>query len=748
MESSNNTIDIKDVDPDKIKMLGQEEQESKDYTLKAVKPSDDPDDAETPQYQQAIELTEDQTDRLLEAAICEFKAIKQERDELHLEERWMMLQNQYDGIMEENQDQQFSLHMHTTKIKIDAIVRAAKTSFFDSDPKFAITPQPGYAAKDSRGADEVCQQQQDFLDFEISQELNLEGPFEMALYSSAIKGVGILKFPWKYRREKRQREECYEGKFVVQGIVQGKAIVRNPGLELFVQNYPDAKTRYPDLYEKVKSGKTIYVQAKYNDIVYNNPDPQYIENENFYVYDFVDGLKGIKSARCIAERQLYTWNELREMEYCEGWSHIDSMRFPGSVRNDTYKQMTEAQRKESDKEFKDADTRKYPVIEQTYFFNLKDTGDIEDEVKVKFWWSEDREVLLHCQHYPYENISTEYIPIYMRRIRPGFWQDGMSIASDLSDSNLAENALINFMLEMAWIETTVTPVIKEGSPAEKQIMTRRWNHGVPLVIKKDASEVSKEIMFLQKPQSQAAGMIPIIQYLLQQDDNVTGVSSLMTGRESPTDPRAPAIKTMALLKQSGLNIESYVKTALPSFNEIAVILLALYYQMTEDSKAFLTRKTVQDLTNSDPFKRISRQQMIAKTNIKSQAYAFALDKIQEKQENIALYSVLRTEIAARGDAESLDNLVRSLVESWSPQWKTRVGLVWPTLSEFKQRQLQMAAKGCAAYITQLKQQEQVSGVPAQADAQKLVALLGQLQQMSMASPEDQQKMAKQANGGS
>lgn len=739
-------LDPKDIDPDKIKMPGQEAMESKDYTLKVVKPKNDPESSETPQYQQEIVLDEKQTDRLMEAAIRDVAAIKQERQTLGLEERWAMLQNQYDGIMEENQDQQFSLHMHTTKIKIDAIVRAAKTSFMDSDPKFAITPQPGYAMKDSRKADEVCQQQQDFLDFEISEELGLEGPFEMALYSSAIKGVGLLKLPWKYREEKRQREECYEGKFIIQGVNNGKAVVTNPGLELFVQNYPDAKTRYPSLYDKVMRGKTIYVQADYTEVVYNNPDPQYIENENFYVYDFVDGLKGLKSARCIAERQKYTWSELKYMEAKEGWYNIDSMRFPGSARGDQDKKKTPKERKDS--EYKDADTRKYDVIEHTYVFNTDDTGKIEDEIKIKFWWAEDREVMLFCEHYPYENISTEYIPIYLRRIRPGFWQNALSIASDLSDSNLAENALVNFMLEMAWIETVVTPVVKEGSPTEKQLMTKRWNHGVPIVVRKDASEISKEITFLQKPQSQAAGMIPIIQYLLKQDDDVTGVSSLMTGKESPTDPRAPATKTIALLKQSGINIESYVKTALPSFNEIATILLALYYQMTEDSKAFMTKRTVQDLTNGNPFKQISRQQMVAKTNIKSQAYAFALDKIQEKQENIALFSVVRSEIAARGDAESLDNLVRSLIEGWSPQWKTRVGLIWPSLSEFKQRQVKMAAQGCATYMASLAQQEKVTGLPANADAQKLVAMLGQLQQMSMASPEDKQKMVQQADGGS
>ena len=303
------------------------------------------------------------------------------------------------------------------------------------------------------------------------------------------------------------------------------------------------------------------------------------------------------------------------------------------------------------------------------------------------------------------------------------------------------------MLEMAWIETTVTPVIKEGSSVEKQLMSRRWNHGVPLVVPRDASEVSKEITFLPKPQSQAAGMIPIIQYLLKQDDDVSGVQSPMTGRESPTDPRAPAAKTIALMKMSGLNIEGYIKCALPSFNEIATIILALNYQMTENSRAFLTRNLAQEVTNTDPFKHITRQQMVAKTMIKSQAYAFALDKIQEKQQNIALYSVLRSEIAARGDAESLDNLVRSLVESWSPQWKARVDKIWPSLDQFKKRQMQMALKGVTAYMQQLTQQEGVTGVQANPQAQKLISMMQQLQQLSMMAPADQQKAMEDAQKG-
>lgn len=335
-------------EPIKLEIQGQREQEEKDYELtRGPKPKEETPTNETPEYHQAIDLTEKQDDRLMEIAVREFEAIKQEREELGLEEKWRMYQNQYDGVMEENQDQQFNVHMHTTKIKIDAIVRGAKASFLESDPKFAITPQPGYAYRNSREADEVCTAQQDFLDFQISQDLSLENPLEKALYSNAIKGApGMLKIPWKYRSEPREREECYEGRFVVQGVVQGRAIVRNPGLEELVQKYPDIQKRHPDIYEAVKRGKTQYVQAKYSEVTYNNPDPQFVPIENFYVYNRTDGLKGLKECRCICETKEYSWNDLREMERSEGWSNIDSMRYPGSVRSAEYKKMTEAERNE------------------------------------------------------------------------------------------------------------------------------------------------------------------------------------------------------------------------------------------------------------------------------------------------------------------------------------------------------------------------------------------------------------------
>jgi hypothetical protein len=290
---------------------------------------------------------------------------------------------------------------------------------------------------------------------------------------------------------------------------------------------------------------------------------------------------------------------------------------------------------------------------------------------------------------------------------------------------------LNFMLEAAWIDNTTTPVVKEGSVTEQQLMNKRWTHGVPLVIRRDATEVSKEITFLPKPASNVAGIMSVIQYLIKQDDDVTGVSSLMTGRESPIDPRAPATKTLALLKASGLNIEDYIRTLLPSFNEIANVLLQLYYQMSTDSVAYKTRSVVGKIAGDNPFATLSRSDMIAKTNIQSQAFAFNTDKAQEKQDNMALYQAVRMELATRGDVNGLYQLVRSLVKSWNPYWRTRVDEIWPSPEKFAAQQAKDTAMGLNMYITGLLTQSKATGVPVQPQVGAAMELVKQLQTAKM-----------------
>lgn len=688
-----------------------------DYTLTEQKDQNS-DDQQVPIYQQKLELDDEQRERLTKELINHIKNLKEERQTKGLESVWTKCQNQYDGVMEDNSDAQFNCHMQTTKIKTDAVVRAAKRAFLDADPMFSSKPRPEMAKELGERADVIAQKQQDWLDYQFDEGIDIAEPLELALYSAAIKVVGILKMPWKHLVKNKRREETYEGKIVIVGVdPQGNPKIDNPGLKEFLQNYPDAPKKYPGFVKRLENGETVRILAEYEETVYNNPNPKHVENENFYVYDHVQGIRGLAETPIVVERDFYSWSELLSKQESEGWENIEQIKFKGSALNSNDK---DAKLKE-DYEIKD-----HSIFEINYMFNLKNTGKVSDEVKVKCFFAEEREVLLCCVNYPYYGIDCEYIPFYIKKNRGGFWKDGKSFVLDMAPSNLAENMFLNFALEGVYASNTITPVVKEGSVTERQILEKRWTHGVPLSVRKDAQEVGKEITFLPKPQVNLGEMMNMLQYLVKQDDDVTGVTSLMTGRESPTDPRAPATKTLALLKTSGMNIEDYIRTLLPSFNEIANVMLQLYHQMSNDTTSFRVKSSLRKTTGENPFDDISRSDMIAKTNIQSQAFSFDFDKQAKKQEAIALYQILRPELLLRGDYQGLYELVRIIIKSWGPMWNSKVDSIWPTPEEFQQMEVQDTVAGLAQYVEGLLAKEQATGVPAQPQADKAMAMLQQL----------------------
>jgi hypothetical protein len=64
----------------------------------------------------------------------------------------------------------------------------------------------------------------------------------------------------------------------------------------------------------------------------------------------------------------------------------------------------------------------------------------------------------------------------------------------------------------------------------------------------------------------------------RQADEDTQTTSLQSGRESPTDPSAPATKTIALLQQVEPNTKEYLRSLEPGFRQLGVWLVWLYYQ--------------------------------------------------------------------------------------------------------------------------------------------------------------------------
>ena len=345
-----------------------------EYKITETKPDkSDKDSPETPQYSQKISLNEDQKNKLVDEIIGEFKNMKEERDNLGLVQMWDAQANQYDGIMEENQDAQFNIHIHTSKVKVDSVVRAAKRAFLDVDPKFAISPRPEFWKKNQDNADQICEDQQEFLDYKISEELGVEQPLELALYSAAKHYVGIMKFPWTFKQEKKRRDETYRGvKVLAIDPQSGVPIVNRDGLDSFLKNYPDAEKTNKDILNKLQKGEDVTIQVEYKDVTYNNPDPAFVENKNFFVYNHINGLKGLKLARLTVETLDLSWHDLLVREAEEGWENIDDLQFKGSRRDKVDKTPTKHE---------DFEKKQYKILEANYYFNKDSSNSVEDEIE-------------------------------------------------------------------------------------------------------------------------------------------------------------------------------------------------------------------------------------------------------------------------------------------------------------------------------------------------------------------------------
>jgi hypothetical protein len=361
--------------------------------------------------------------------------------------------------------------------------------------------------------------------------------------------------------------------------------------------------------------------------------------------------------------------------------------------------------------------------------------DPENETCIVCWFHEESRAFLGAVNYPYHYVESVVIPFWVKDtpLKRGMYKGG--IAEDITDMNIAQNAMLNFMLTGVWQSLTVTPIVRDGSPVASQFLEDRWTHGVPVVIPATASSVDSEVGFLQKPYVNSMDLMNVLLFLNKYNDDRTGVSSLASGKESPTDPRAPASKTAMLMQQTGVNIEDYIKCLLPSVNLIGEICLKLLYQMSKEGRKFRQKSLAGAVVGQDPFAFISRDEMIAKTNIQSQAAGFAFDEQIEKQATVALVQLLRGEPEFMAKPGAVDNLFRTLIKQWSPKWKNKVDQIWPTKEEFMRGQFEIAMKAVQAYALKLKQERETLKREPEVNIKDLITVMTQMQAAASTNPE-------------
>jgi len=700
--------------------------ENLELTRKANEPKPES-STEMPQFKTKIKLTETQEKRIVDEIAAELDAIETERVNDKVEATWEAFDNQYEGKMREVEGMQFNLHRHTTKIKIDGITRSVMQAFLEGDRVFTVGARPGF---DNAGGQDILDKQEDFLDYKCDEVIPLKQVLPLVAHSTALKGCGIMKIVYQITSRKRKRDEVYQGNPQAvpdprtgrpQMTEQGTPVIKNDGLEAFMKQYKDEIAKEPKKYEgyakALMAGKKITLVVEYDEIVYHDPMPKYVDLKNFFVRANCKKLQGLKDAYMYAEKKCFSYWELKSEERAENLYGVDEL---------TYKIDEGTKEKRRIEKFANENYDLYEVV--LYTTIESDDEDDKDTSKLErcvFHYSKEKKKIIGAYYYPYYGLDTYYLPFYIKNKKDGFYDDG--IGGDLTDTNIAENAILNFALEGAWISNMVTPIVKPGSDMAKQFLEKRWMHGVPLEANKGDVDFLSKYM---KP-SNTPELIQLIQYLQQTDDDVTGLSSLMTGKESPTDPTAPAAKTLALLERSGLNVKDYIRCFLPSFNEIANVFLQMYYQMNADGVKYRLKPEM--VVGDNPFGMIGREDMVAKTTIQSQALSFNFEKANEKREDLALLQILRQEPIVANNPDAIYYMLKNITKNWSQKWRNNCDKLFPDPKKFKQAQLMMAVKAVQIFVEESIKEAQVTNQELQFDPKQLMAAVQQMVK-EMATP--------------
>jgi hypothetical protein len=675
----------------------------KEATLTKVKPEEKKkNDSELPVYYEQLKLSDEDKQRIIDEIFCEFDEIKTERSEKKLEEKWRALDNQYDGVVTEDDRRMFNLCRQTTRIKVNKVTNLIMQAFLKSDPKYSVTPRPEFEGDNAR---EVCDKQSDFLDYKLD-NLPFRENESIVVHSSVLKGTGFLKVKHVIKREKRKREEVYKGspQVVGQDPQTGAPIMKNEGLEEFLRNWPDAPSEYPGYVKELSEGKEIRFVAEFTETTYNDPGFTPVNVKNFYARVSCDGYEGLRTTKLTVERMEFTYWDLKKEEKRGFFYDIDDLTFKDKDNNNRASKY---------------ENKTYNILECVFYTKIKES---DEEVKCVFWVDEEKKKMVGSILYPYYGIDCYYAPHYIMRKEPGLY--GTGLGEILTDSHAAENAILNQILEAAWMQCLITPIVGRNSTIATQFRTKSWTHGVPL----EADETEK-VDFLQKYMQapNVPGMITLLQFLLQGDDDATGVSSLMSGRESPLDPTAPASKTLALLQQSGVSIEDYILTIAPSFNLIGEMLFQLYYQMAQDGIKY--RVSPDRATGNNPFAVLTRAEMMAKTVIQVQAASFNFDKLEDQKKDFTLYQFLRQEPLFNSDPRQVYIALKNIVKGWSPKWRILVDQILPEPGKLQKEQIVNALKATDTYVMTKMREAKVTGVPPQFDLRELVPMISQGQKL-------------------
>lgn len=516
--------------------------------------------------------------------------------------------------------------------------------------KYTFNQRPLFFAEQYNASEtETAKEIERALDF-ILRDIDIKDLSDSTVFEAILLGTGIGRLSLKQKMVKKYKKLNF---------------LENPtSLEDFYNNLQKEDVQKA-LAKGSKRLKTNYVE--YTDVE-KKINFEYIALKNFYIDKYVTD---VEDARFHGHKYWLRWNEIVSMVNTADWQDTEKLlgdRDPVEDKEMIWKE---------DFEF----------ISGILYYDVDDDG-FEEKIIVNVG-RRDR-VLVDAIFCPYEHGQSFY-HIFRIHKKPGYFY-GLGVGEKLLEINDASNTLFNQSIDSTTVRTAPTFAARTGGTFDPT--AEEWYPGKVFWLK----DPKNDLIPYYVPGS-AAESINMTMFLQRSSEQLTGFSSYMTGRESPTDPTAPASKTMALLAEANINIAEYLDNLSATWNKIAVQIAGkdgLIQQYWEEFK-YISEDEKGEYDGT-----LTKEMFQASNKFTIQATGYAVNKSLERQEISEMYKIMRNDPMVQRNPKAVVYLMDLFIRSYGIEWEKHSWKLLPTLAQLEEQIPQENAQVMEEFVNSLK----------------------------------------------
>jgi hypothetical protein len=497
----------------------------------------------------------------------------------------------------------------------------------------------------------------------------------------------------------------YEEKQIVSDV---KVYNGTKDLEKFKEDFPTAKEggmtpeEYRGYVKDLEEDESIEVPIEYEDYKFRGVKVDLIDRRDFIIHKDVIELE---DAKVMGQR---LW---------QGWYDIAGRYDNGEYGEESGGQSLESLIDKLGGEEKKTDEDKEPeykkqrleCVKGIYKYDVDKCGKREEELLISLVKDEKTGVkhLLRCQYYGFWHGRKFFIPF---RIDESDTFDGEGFTEKLWDLNLYANAAHNQGVDRGILMNT--PFFK-GQKGATGIEESRLELGKGIIYWLDNPDSFEQVAMQGAPLADVMTQEQMYERLAEL---TTGIPYYASGKESPTDPRAPAAKVAMLLQQQDIGVGDYIDSLDTGFSELAYQILGLYYEFgfKGDEEPVFMRELVGEKYHFQP---LSREEL------KSKGIEFELrcsnagmnDLVEEAKWGEAMQLLMREPLIAQDENRRL---------KLEKEYLTKMGLtisseILPDPAQLKKDRLKMIREGVRKMI-----KEKFGGQPQEQQSLEMLKQLG------------------------